>query len=493
MGNLFKFIGFLVGTIKNLFVYLLKKVKSFGSVTFSFAEQRPLTSLFVVLGILLSLIVAGSILRKSAVEEEIKELPPKIVETYKIGTAPTITIQAKIEKSGVVNIVAQTSGVVQKFHLREGQNVGRGTRLISLSTNYLAGNALSLQRELAESQHQNVENTFDLQKILIDKQKEAAEKTDTNADELRSITDKSLSETRSSIDLNNDILASINEKLTNLEATNVDGSNDELILQTKQLKSQFETANNQLTSALRTAEYQASDDKPAAELANLQREITQKQLELQEKALDLSLETSLIQLKLAQINESLMFPASPIAGKIERIHVRFGQQVSPGTPLVTLSGGEKSLEAIVEVPGRIARQVSKLEESTLVIGFETTSAAPLHISSEVTNGQLYSIVYAIPDNFTNRLDDSSFIRVVIPVGYADTGQSVPFVPLDAVVQTQDQDFVFVLENNKASSRKVSLGAVTGKFVEVRSGLEDENTVIVSRNVVSGDEVVAAQT
>src|SRR3990167_3891153 len=136
-----------------------------------FVELRPLTVFFTILVILFGLIVLGNNLRKQK-EEPIIEKPPILVDTFKIGSAPQVSYLAKIEKAGVVHIVAQTAGIVTKINAKEGNTVKRGQTLLSLSNNYLDGNSSSIQKRLAAVQNKHIQDTFNLQKETIEKQKE---------------------------------------------------------------------------------------------------------------------------------------------------------------------------------------------------------------------------------------------------------------------------------------------------------------------------------
>lgn len=449
------------------------------------SKKRPLQSFFAILLILLILIAFGNLLRKPTAEEtKVKE--PIEVQTYAIGSAPRITLSAQIEKEGVIQIAAQTTGIVNKIHFREGNEVKKGQTLVSLSTNYQGANAASVQHQIALVQAKTAQETFNFQKDIIAKQREVAEKTDANADELASIAQKSIDETKSQISLNESILSTLDENLKTLEANNANGTNDALILQTKQLQSQFLATTNQSRSALRQSEISVNDN--SKKLSTLQKEITLKQLDLQEKTLKLSVDAANLQTKLASINESLMFPTSPFTGKVERIHVRQAQQVAPGTPLITISTTGKSETAVVLVPQNIATSVSKLDSSFLIIDNERYDTTPAYVSTEAVSGQLYAIIYAIPQEFANKLTDKGFIDVEVPIGYSSTPESIPYVPLDAVHQTQDKAVVFVVEGEKAESKIVTLGQVQGEFIEIASGLNNNSVIIVSRNIVTGDPV-----
>ncbi len=452
------------------------------------AQKKPISTFVGLLLILLGLIILSNLLSRSKETAQVSSLPTKDVKVYIIGTSPKITAQAQVEKSGVIKIVALGAGVVASINVEVGQQVEQGANLVSMSTNYQGGNALTVARQLAQVQFKNVVETYKTQRDLIDKQKEIAEKNDKNADELRNISNQSLDATKSLISLNNNILTTLSQQQAGLEAGNAGGLNDAAILQTKQLRTQLMAGNNQLEGALRTAEFTGSDDKAPAEISNISKDIALKQLDLQKKALGLNVEISKLNLTLAQINEAIMFPASPVTGVVERVFVRVGQVVNAGTPLVQISGDSQSLVAIALLSREMAESISRAKVSTLHLGSKTFDEAPFYVSSEATDGPLYTAEFQIPAEYSALVTDKGYITVEIPVDFPKTGSSIPFVPIDSVFQTQDQAFLFVAFGGKAVSRKVALGQVLGRFVEIKSGLRDSDQVILNRNVIEGDLV-----
>jgi len=447
-------------------------------------DKRPLTSLSVALGVLLLLLVLGMILQRKP--EEAKKLEVvKTIQTFRIGKNPQIVQSAKVEKTGIAKITSQMGGIVSTIAVTEGQEVRKGQNLLSLANNYQGGNASSIQRELAGIQYKNTKETFDLQKDIIQKQRDIANKSRENTEELRKITDQSVSDTQSIIDLNNTILSTLNTNLTNLRNSNVGGSNDQLILSTQQMISQFQGANNQLNSGIRQTRYTVDTNKPANQLADLQKDIALKQLEAQEKALQLGLDSSGLQLQLAQIQESLMYPVAPFNGIIERINVTVGQSVAPGGPLLTIHG-EQSQKAVLLVPQDIAKISSRVAPSVLTIGRKTYETIPYYVSSEATDGQLYAIYYAIPSEFQDELTNNSYIQVKLPL--SSVTSALPYIPVDAVYQGQNESYVYVNSKNVAATKKVELGNVYGQFVEIKNGLSDTDEIILNRNVISGDKV-----
>lgn len=467
---------------------LNKKRKVYFKKFITHAEKRPVTTFLGLLLMLLGLIIISNVINRPTQIAQVSNLVAKEVEVYTIGTSPKITVQAQVEKSGVIKVVALSSGVIGSINVEVGQEVGQGTNLVSMSTNYQGGNAFSVARQLAQVQFKNVAETYKINKELIDKQRELAEKSDKNSDELRAISNQSLDSTKSLIALNSEILTTLNAQQADLEAGNAGGANDAAILQTKQLRSQLMAGNNQLEAGLRASEYTGPDDKVPAELSNLSKDIALKQLDLQRKALNLNVEVSKLNLTLAQINEAMMFPVSPVNGIIERIFVRQGQAVTPGTPLVQVSGSSESLIAVALLSGEMAEGISRAKVSTLHLGKETFDEVPFYVSNEATDGSLYTAHFQIPSEYASLVTDKGYIVIEVPIDFPKTGSSVPFIPIDSVFQTQDQAFLFVAKSGKAESKKVSLGQVMGRFVEVSSGLKESDQVILNRNVIDGDPV-----
>lgn len=114
--------------------------------------------------------------------------------------------------------------------------------------------------------------------------------------------------------------------------------------------------------------------------------------------------------------------------------------------------------------------------------------APSYVTQEAVEGSLYGVYFPIPDNYSKFLTDNGSIRIDLPVGYLQTTESTPYIPLDAVYQTRDAAYVYVERQGKAVSKKVELGNVYGAFVEVNGGLSRGDKVIINRNVIEGDLV-----
>lgn len=443
-----------------------------------------MASFFIALIILLLAIVLNSLLtpQPKTVEES---AALKEVRVYQIGSAPRVKFAAKVDKEGVIQIVAQTPGIVSAINVYEGQQIFRGTNLLSLANNYQGGNALTVQRQLAATQYQNVIDTYDSQKALIGNQREMARLADENSEEMRMIASQSVGETRDLITLNASVIVSLENTIAALEQT---GGDPATITQTRGLLVQARGANNQLYQGLRTADLQSDADNPPAQMSVLQKEMTLKQLDIQDKAIDLSREVSRLQLTFAQISESSMYPAAPFDAVVEKVHVVIGQSVNPGMPLVTIAGVNKHATVVANVPSGTAKKISNIEDSTLYVGNEKYLIKPEYISREATEGLLSSVTYSLPEEAYDKAVDGEYINVEIPIGMPDTIGTIPYIPIDIVFQTQDGAFVYVVREGRAESKKIALGDVVGSNVAVEDGLANRDQVILDRNVIEGEEV-----
>jgi biotin carboxyl carrier protein len=389
--------------------------------------------------------------------------------------------------------VAQTPGVVQKIKVKEGDHVKRGTSVVTLSTNYQGANLPAVSRSISQKNYQFLVDTYDAQKEIIDRNRQIANAGEAQGSKLRDITRQSFDDTKSLISLNDQILSTLDKQIQNLEATSVNPATDSAILQLKQAKAQTMAGQNAARAGLKSNEYLNDDNNEPAHIAQLQRDNTLKQLELQEKTLDLNKELARLNVRIAQINESLMYPAAPCPGTVERIFVKVGQVVNPGTVIASIRGDQNTATAVALISQQVAQNLSRVEPSQLLIKDKKVSVLPRSVSQEPTDGNLHSALFEVPDAYAAELTNNSFVEMILPLGSKAFAQAQT-VPLDAVYQTQDKAYVYVMEgasgSAKVKTKEVTLGQVFGSQVEIKNGLDKTEQVILNRNVVDGETVVA---
>ncbi len=457
-------------------------------------RKRPLVNFYLALFVFVFVIFLSSRFQAVSPAEVVKP-PLKEVSLYSIGSVPKIKVAAQVEKNGVVTVVALSGGVVQKVNYKEGDKVGKGATLVSLSSNYQGGNAASGQRELASNQYQAAVDNFGLQENIIQDQRSVATTSAENADKMRDVVGASKDKTRELIDTNNFLLESLDSRLKDLQngaAPSAGEGSDtaSAIASIQAQRAQLLAGLAQAEGSQASVDYQTNTDRPPAELSKLQEDLAVKQLDLQEKMLGVNREAARLQLQLASITEAMMFPSSPIDGVVQRVFVKEGSVVTPGTQLAVIgkSDAKGGVIAVAYVSGEIAGRVSRVEKSVLINGDKREEALPYFVTQEAVVGNLYAVYYAVPDEMARGLTDKGYVDVEIPVGYADTSGVVVYVPVDTVFQTENEAYVFVEEKGVARARSVTLGSVYGSYVEIAKGLKDGDQVIVSRNVVDGDRV-----
>ncbi len=414
-------------------------------------DARPVVFLLSLLGFLVILIIIGSILRAPQVDEEEElELSERPVSVFSIGMAPTVRTQAEIEKSGVIQVRAQSGGVVQQINASEGEELWEGQNIAWLSTNYQGGTVQTAQRQKAQENYEFTEETYDQRKNDLEDRRKEVELSREQTEDLRKINEETEENIEDSIQLNAEILTFLTEEIEYLEEQleRTDGySVDEQTLSSlKQQKSQLTSSTNSLLSQYRSLDYETDTDNPPTELADLQERRALRNLEIEQKSLDLNNEIAKLDLRIAQINEALMYPATPVAGTVERVHVSVGDVVNPGDLIATVTGNENSATAVALVSGDIARQVSTIEPTIFSFSDSVLELYPHYVTTEPVNGDLHAILYAIPEAMQANLSDGSVLEIELPVGSAQTNSIVPFIPVDAVYQSQNQSFVYVVES-----------------------------------------------
>jgi RND family efflux transporter MFP subunit len=215
-------------------------------------------------------------------------------------------------------------------------------------------------------------------------------------------------------------------------------------------------------------------------------QITLKQLEAQEFALELGRDTAEPQLKLAELAEKLNHPSSPVTGKVDKIFVRVSDSVTPGTPLATVINTSGFAKITVNLPSNVVPLLRSDIPSEILINAEATLAYPTHISMSPTQGSLFSATYILESQEALKIPLNSYVQVNIPI---NTAGPTLYIPISTLHQTQSSSTVYVVSSDQtAQGKSVEPGNVIGDYVEITSGLESTDQVIITRNVVTGDKV-----
>ena len=186
------------------------------------------------------------------------------------------------------------------------------------------------------------------------------------------------------------------------------------------------------------------------------------------------------QLHLSEINLGYAEAVAPYDGVVTRRMTEEGAYVRTGDPLIYLIG-EGDLEVEADVP---YNRLFGLQEGTAVtFSLDDGSSHSARVRSVLPSENPLTRTRTV--RFTPRfnghkasLADSQSVTVKVPVG---APRQVLTVHKDAIVRRQGQAVVYVVKDDTAEARPIEIGESLGGRVEVLSGLEAGESVVVRGN------------
>ena len=126
-------------------------------------ERNPVRSFIVILLLLFGVIILAAWVRSPKPEAPLPEKTPKVSRLFTVGLDHgDITLSAQVRKSGLIDVVALTSGIVKQVNVHTGQHISATTTLLSLTSDYDSGLS-SLIKEEAARRTNFAQKTFELQ------------------------------------------------------------------------------------------------------------------------------------------------------------------------------------------------------------------------------------------------------------------------------------------------------------------------------------------
>lgn len=179
----------------------------------------------------------------------------------------------------------------------------------------------------------------------------------------------------------------------------------------------------------------------------------------------------------AQVGLSYARLTAPMAGLVTRKHVDVGDQAAPGVPLLELEDPRKyRLEATVD-ESQLANIHTGMQ-ATVVIDALGNAELPATVADIVpaadTMSRSFLVKLDLPED--DRLRSGMFGKARFAAGE----KPVITVPEPALVERGQLTYVYVVgEDNRARMRLVTTGRTYGDRVEVLSGLNDGDRVVVA--------------
>jgi membrane fusion protein (multidrug efflux system) len=168
---------------------------------------------------------------------------------------------------------------------------------------------------------------------------------------------------------------------------------------------------------------------------------------------------------------------APFSGVMGQRFVSLGDYVTSDTRLAALQTVSPQ-RASFQVPERYAEQVNVGQDVTFRVaalpGREFTGKVDFVDPIIQLPGRTIMVKARVP-NPRRELQAGMFIEARLATAVR---QNAVVIPEDAVLPLQGSNFVWVIADGKATRRQVELGVRTPGFVEVKSGVERNETVVV---------------
>ncbi len=247
---------------------------------------------------------------------------------------------------------------------------------------------------------------------------------------------------------------------------------------------------------LKAAQYKTAE----ANLEKAKKDLERFEALLKEKAAtEYQVEGAKLQVKLAeaqytiakrQVEDSKI--KSPVSGTVIMKMLETGMMVGPATPVVTIADLSQ-IKVRVNVP---EKDIYKLKiNQNVEVSFEA-------IGKQKFKGKIYTIADKADEAHTFMVE----ILVPNPQGIIKAGmfatvdfqllseRNAMLIPRKAIDGSLKTPFVYVAQGNKAIKKEVNLGVEKDTWVEVVSGLDENDLVIISgqNNLTENSEIEVIQ-
>lgn len=201
---------------------------------------------------------------------------------------------------------------------------------------------------------------------------------------------------------------------------------------------------------------------------------------------------AIIQAQLGDLNIT-----APISGEVIEVGIEEGEYATPGAFIVRIATTDLVTIEIALPQEDVARiavgqeAYIPLQTTTEETENEARLTATVSRIGSVANEQSKKVTVEIAyDNKTNALIPGTFVEVEVPLAPQAGSNDIIRVPLKAVTIGQAETYVYVIENDMATPRSITLGETSGETVSVIAGLTAGDTVITegARNVEAGEAV-----
>ncbi len=180
---------------------------------------------------------------------------------------------------------------------------------------------------------------------------------------------------------------------------------------------------------------------------------------------------------------------APIDGVVRRLDVKVGLFLSMADPVGQLLQIDQ-VKAVVGIPESdisAVRQIDTIDVSLQALGDMVVTGKKHFLSpSPDTTARLYKMELQL-DNASRSILPGMFVRAEVVKRSVVDAIAIPFY---SVISRNDEQFVFVEEDGIARKRPVKLGIMENWMVEVTSGLNPQDKLVIEghRDMEEGREI-----
>jgi membrane fusion protein (multidrug efflux system) len=182
-------------------------------------------------------------------------------------------------------------------------------------------------------------------------------------------------------------------------------------------------------------------------------------------------------LELQQVRLERTVVRAPFAGLVGQRYVSVGDYVTTSTRLTTLQTVDPQ-RAVFRVPERYAERLRTGQEVTFSVAAVPDRQFVGQVDFIDPIVELPARTITVKARVSNRdrvLKPGMFIEVRL---VTEVRPDAVVVPEDAILPLQGADYVWVISDDQASRRQVTLGVRVPGFVEILQGLETDEVVVV---------------
>ena len=170
--------------------------------------------------------------------------------------------------------------------------------------------------------------------------------------------------------------------------------------------------------------------------------------------------------------------SAPISGQIAEKNVQTGNMIIMNQPVVKVVDiGE--IKVIVRISesdiSKIRKNIPVAVYADAYPGFEFMGTV-FTLSPEANpESHTFPVEIIVPNNQQKTLKSGMVVRVNIQ---SDVLENVLLIPRDAVIERFGRNIVYIVDGQKAHERNVEIGQVKGEEIQVVSGIEPGETVVI---------------